>query len=297
MKRKIARIGSSTLMISLPSRWVKANHIEKGEELDVEETGSSLYIHSTPKKKTKSAEISIPTTHSFSRRILVSPFKEGHDIITIHFEEQKVLDLIQQNLYLLMGFEIVEQGRNYCTLKNVMTIDPDTVDTIFNRAIHIFSTMEVELLDAVEKEDWENIGSIIRREDLLNKYDLFCKRLLRMNIYKDPLKMIQMSWVLALVEEMGDCYVEICKHVIKEKKAISIDLKKVMKEISLQFKRSYSLFHKPDKKLFYEFREMELRIQKEINSLYHESPRHEFPIISQLVVILNKQHHITEEIL
>ncbi len=297
MKRKIARIGASTLMISLPNKWVKANQIEKGDELEVEETGSSLYIYSNPKKKTKSSEISIPTASSFSRRILVSPFKEGYDIITIHFEEQKVLDLIQQNLYLLMGFEIVEQGRNYCTLKNVMTIDPDTVESIFNRAIHIFSTMETELLEAVETGDWENIGSIIRREDLLNKYDLFCKRLLRMNVYKDPLKMIKMSWVLALVEEMGDCYIEICKHLIQEKKGISTDLKRIMKEISLQFKRLYSLFHKQDKTVFYEFREMKLKIQREINVIYHKSPRYEFPIISQLVVILNKQHHISEEIL
>lgn len=282
-------------MVSLPSKWVKANQVEKGDELDLEEKGKSLLIHSSPKKKNKAVEISIPTASSFSRRILLSPFKEGHDIIKVNFEDQKVLDLIQQNLYLLMGFEIVEQGKNYCLLKNVMNIDLETVDSIFNRAIHIFSTMETELLEVIQGEQWKNIDAIIRREDFLNKYDLFCKRLLRMNVYKDPLKMIQMSWILALVEEMGDCYIEICRHLMKEKKSLSLDLKKIMKEVSLQFKRCHSLFHRPDRKIFYEFRETEHKIRIEINNLYRKIPRHEFPVMAQLTVILNKQHHITEE--
>ena len=33
MQRKVIQQGPSTLMVSLPSKWVKENNIKKGEEL------------------------------------------------------------------------------------------------------------------------------------------------------------------------------------------------------------------------------------------------------------------------
>src|SRR3989344_1396001 len=44
IKRKIVQHGPSTLIISLPSNWVKQNGIKKGDELDVKEEGKTLIV-------------------------------------------------------------------------------------------------------------------------------------------------------------------------------------------------------------------------------------------------------------
>ena len=36
MKRKVVKQGKSTLMISLPSKWVKDNNINRGDEIDLQ---------------------------------------------------------------------------------------------------------------------------------------------------------------------------------------------------------------------------------------------------------------------
>ena len=42
MKRKVIKLGRATLVASLPSRWVNANNIEPGDEIDLEERGKNL---------------------------------------------------------------------------------------------------------------------------------------------------------------------------------------------------------------------------------------------------------------
>ena len=44
MQRKVIQQGPSTLMVSLPSKWVKENNIKKGEELTVDWTNNQLTI-------------------------------------------------------------------------------------------------------------------------------------------------------------------------------------------------------------------------------------------------------------
>ena len=55
MKRKLVRQGSSTLMISLPSKWVKSNNLDKGSEIDIDEKENVLEI-SVERKEKKSRD-------------------------------------------------------------------------------------------------------------------------------------------------------------------------------------------------------------------------------------------------
>ena len=44
MKRKAIQLANQTLVISMPSKWVKEQGIKKGDEIDVEEKGKRLMI-------------------------------------------------------------------------------------------------------------------------------------------------------------------------------------------------------------------------------------------------------------
>ena len=51
MKRRIIRLGPSTLVMSLPRKWTKIHQIEAGRELEVSEEPQGLLIHPDEKQK------------------------------------------------------------------------------------------------------------------------------------------------------------------------------------------------------------------------------------------------------
>ena len=50
-KRKVSLIGPSTLMVSLPSKWVKEFGVKKGDEINITENGPNLLLESQKLKK------------------------------------------------------------------------------------------------------------------------------------------------------------------------------------------------------------------------------------------------------
>jgi len=44
MKRKLIEQGGGTLMVSLPSRWIRDFELEKGDEVEIEEIGKQIII-------------------------------------------------------------------------------------------------------------------------------------------------------------------------------------------------------------------------------------------------------------
>ncbi|MBT5043325.1 AbrB/MazE/SpoVT family DNA-binding domain-containing protein, partial [Candidatus Woesearchaeota archaeon] len=59
VKRKVSLIGPSTLMVSLPSKWVKAFGIKKGDEIEITENGSNLLLESQRLKKGEALRINL----------------------------------------------------------------------------------------------------------------------------------------------------------------------------------------------------------------------------------------------
>ena len=44
MKRKVNKVGPTTLSITLPSKWVKENNIKKGDELELDLKNNNISI-------------------------------------------------------------------------------------------------------------------------------------------------------------------------------------------------------------------------------------------------------------
>ena len=51
MKRKLVQQGAATMMVSLPSKWIKKFGLKKGDEIDLEEKGSIINIYPELKKE------------------------------------------------------------------------------------------------------------------------------------------------------------------------------------------------------------------------------------------------------
>ena len=85
MKRKIVKQGAATMMVSLPSKWVKKNNLEKGDEVDIDEQDKELII--TPEKKVeKKKQVTIDITPDKKDNIypiLTHAYRRGFDKIIL----------------------------------------------------------------------------------------------------------------------------------------------------------------------------------------------------------------------
>ena len=57
MKRNIVKQGHSTLMVSIPMKWVKKYNLKKGMQVDVEDNGRDLIISTKSELEPKKKEI------------------------------------------------------------------------------------------------------------------------------------------------------------------------------------------------------------------------------------------------
>ena len=97
MGRKVALIGPSTLMVSLPSRWVKEHQIKKGDELEVVEKEQSLVISN--KSVVRVIEKTAVHLDNFNTSLawyyLTAAYRSGAEEISIHFSKDVIEDATQ----------------------------------------------------------------------------------------------------------------------------------------------------------------------------------------------------------
>jgi phosphate uptake regulator len=122
MKRKIVKTGQNTSIISLPSEWIKKNKLEKGQFLEIEESGSVLKIYSTKKLK-KGVILNLKNEgYWYIKRILKRIYAAGYDQIEINYTQVSQMEYIRKSADYLEGFEIVQSKKGSCVLKNILEL-------------------------------------------------------------------------------------------------------------------------------------------------------------------------------
>ena len=125
MERKAIQLANNTLVVSLPAKWVRANGVMKGENLNVEEKGSTLLVRRKGSAKgASSVKVDISgMSVSLVWNYLNSVYRAGFEEIEIFFSEaekknikngktQKTIELISNITDNLLGMEIIRQTKN-----------------------------------------------------------------------------------------------------------------------------------------------------------------------------------------
>jgi len=172
MKRKLVKQGAATMMISLPSKWIKENKLGKGDEVDMLEENNSLKI-SLDKKKNK-LEMSVsPNTEveSSLRVILTNVYRTGYDSIKIKFSNKRELDIIEDVVSKnLLGFEVISKSNNLCVIENITEPSADQFENIFNKLLLNIDELFSLLIDYKKGSDFETTERQVQR------FDNFCRR-------------------------------------------------------------------------------------------------------------------------
>jgi phosphate uptake regulator len=243
MKRALIKQGQSSLTVSLPASWIKKFNLKGGDEISLIEDERNLVISTKENFISKKSKIDVSgLRETFLWVYLSNLYVRGDDEIEINFSTRKEFDMIVGITNSLIGFAVVEQGKNYCVLKDISGTSEDSFDALLRRIFLLTIMMAEEGYELLSKDEIKNIPEISERDEQVNKLVNFCLRMLNKKGHSDFRKTPIYTTIIYMLEQISDEYTRMFRYMAEP----------VPKRMLFIFKRVISL-NKDFQKLFYGF--------------------------------------------
>lgn len=262
MKRKVIKLGRATLVASLPSKWVSANNIEPGDEIELSERGRDLVIATEKRaaKITKEIDIKALNTRLIAS-LLEAGYLAGVDEITLFHEPMtteyktnkkiKTTEFIQKYITPLIGIEIIEQTETRTRIRDLGGISEEEMDNVLRRLFLLIKSMGEECLDGIKNNDKDMLRSIGVRFDNIYKFNLYFRRNLQKKGYRDFRKTSVMYEMVSTLDVIARVYKFVAVETLSLKKPYSKEALKVFAFVNKAFDNFYKVYYsfKPEKAL------------------------------------------------
>ena len=255
IKRRVIQIANSTQLISLPRKWSLKYNIKKGDELEIEENGNKIIINTEKDFQVEKVELNIDNLDPMILRSVVALYKRGVDEIKINFNKPELIESLQKAIGKeAVGYEITEQGKDYCVVKHVSG-ELEKFDPVLRRTFFLLVSMAEESLNSIKKNEFDHLKNIAFLEEANNRFTTTCRRYLNKRGYTDTRKIGPLYYIIEEIENIADQYKYLCNYLynLRNKKLkISKEILELYQETNLMFKNFYDLFYKFDQdKLVY----------------------------------------------
>jgi len=276
MRRKIIKQGHNTLTITLPAEWTKRFNLDAGKEVDLIERDNGLFLSTEKNGEGRKTELcindmDIPTIWKY----LMSIYREGYDEVLIKFNPETVLEnpykffahnkfdvkyskeretkpiveVMQGFVNRFIGFEIIDQGKDYVLIKDLSAPSSKEFDNSLRRVFLLVQQMSEEACESIKKGDYK---CLLHTHDIdvnLDKFQDYCIRILNKLGSKETRKTSLLFSALYFLELIGDEYKNISHHLIydfpnKKSKAIEGIALSIKEQLDIY----YDLFYKFDLK-------------------------------------------------
>ncbi len=244
MKRKLIQMAGKTLVVSLPSDWVKKYGLKKGEEIDLNEEDRKIVL--TTKKSILHSSVSIDITNlnfSLIWRYIFAAYIKGADEIKIVYKDKQQKELAQQVADTLIGFALVKEQENFLLFKDVSG-ESTEFDTILRRIFFMLSTLSQEGIEAIEKRDNSTLIGLKKKDFKINYLVNFCLRYLNKKGYSDYKKAYMLYSTIRNLEFLGDEYSEFFEKVGKERLTLGKEFIRILEDINKMFEDYHKVFYK-----------------------------------------------------
>jgi len=261
--RKVQRVGSSTLAVSLPTEWVKSVGLKKGDTVffDQEEDGTLKLIVSKRmiEKKPITVEVDADLCENprLLHKILAGIYILGHHVIKVSSKtrlKREQIEVIRKLTRELIGIGIMEETHNTVVLECFIDVARFPIHTLLRRLYIIASTIYREAIDAFSEFDISLAEEALQRKQeadtmfwvimrLLN----ICQRessMIKTMKMEDPMQVLWYQLTthfLSLIAEWADKFARKVIELGENRKRIGTDLLNEILELS---KSSYGICHK-----------------------------------------------------
>ena len=273
MKRNVILMGGKTYVLSLPSQWVKKYHVQKGEELDLEERDNSLIICRDSRPQAREIEVDFSALHIMLGRALGGIYKAGYSRAKISFQTKEQLAIIEATLQrTLVGFEIVKQEKNYVLIESLAEIQVKEFDASLKRLFYSLEMMHEDLVSAFHSKQASAFQKVIEKDGQINRLADFCRRVINSQETQSLKKPAVLYYVVEQLERIGDIYKEMAKIASKKKDFFSLETVLFLQEIQTLFVHYRTLFYKFDFEGFESFGKKVYSLREKIADSMQKSP-------------------------
>lgn len=203
--------GPSSLTVSLPMKWVKKHHLKKGDEIELEDNGSFLYVKAEQgKRETPEQVLHVEEYEPQYIRLLLNNFyRIGFDTVRITFQSEEQFAVIQEltNQHYL-GFEITKKTEKQCVIESVTEPEEEKFDVLLRRTMLIIDeTMRMAEEDLMKKKHELSLY-VSQQFNKVEQYVNFCLRSINKGAGKERVDL----WIrflyelLVLMGEMNHLY-------------------------------------------------------------------------------------------
>jgi len=228
------------MMISLPSKWIKANKLDKGSEISLEEQNGKLVIGAEIREK---KEISIKLDGDKKkelRNILTHAYRKGFDKITILGNANDCLKQIKSVINdMLLGFEITDISKDKVIIENISEPSSQKYDVMLKKCFQVIEETQDLVIADFEANKFSNLEDIADLRKQHDRFGLFCRRLLvRGETSRNPITQWELHTFLTHIEHRYQyLYEYAAKNKIEKNKEI-LSLLRDSKEYFKLFKEA-----------------------------------------------------------
>jgi phosphate uptake regulator len=184
-ERKLQGIGSS-ILVSLPSEWVKSNSLKKGDTVSIE-TSNDNSITIVPKQAKKGVlkEVIISLKDLPSEKLvnqIYGYYLLGYEIIQISGKSPinyDTRDRIKSSISKLVGLEIVDEDNLNITVQFLLDAHSMEVSKILRRMSSIIGGMHRDTISSLIKGNEMTTKLIRQRDDEVDRQYFLIVRLMR----------------------------------------------------------------------------------------------------------------------
>ena len=253
--RKAQRAGYSTLVVSLPIKWVKEVGVKPGDSLAIaEEQDGSLRVVPQLGLKKKGETVCLVNSdlcseNNLLQKILIGEYVVGHETIQVVSKRPlrpEQLEEIREATSKLIGMSVVDQTLNSVTLQSLIDPTKFPIHASLKRQQAIISAMFDSIQQAISERETRYLKEVGNMED---DVDRLCRLTVRQLILaaKDreimkkvgietPLDILGNRVVAKALEEIADSVENIAKDALSPMIGKNVEgaaIKKVSPLISL----------------------------------------------------------------
>ncbi|MEN3047703.1 MAG: phosphate uptake regulator PhoU [Candidatus Caldarchaeales archaeon] len=309
--RRLQRLGSTTLVVSLPRRWVAERGLRAGDQVYVEVSDEGVLIRTALKpERSLVARIEADKLHSVDslHRIVTACYLQGVDRITVRSmsgANSWMFDEIIAEVDRLPGLEVIRQDDFELELRVIIDSSKYTIEELMRRMQALIASMLESAVDAFVENLPEKASEVARAEQKIDSYYFLGlrqilmagrdKSLIKTLGIESPLALLGLRVVLSAVEEIADQALQISREAVKwagskerDPRGLAAELSHLATEITTAFGMALNGYLVGDLKLLEDSMSLIPELIQEINALESkviESVRDQDRALSYRVVL------------
>ncbi|MDD9954166.1 MAG: hypothetical protein OXR66_07585 [Candidatus Woesearchaeota archaeon] len=263
MNRKLVRQGVRALTVTVPSAWVKKNHLQAGDELNLSDMGNTLYLSTEKKQILQELTLDVRgLPKKLVTRSIGRAYQRGYDKIVVKFDTRETMMTVKDKVPELMGFELLNIKKNHLEIHAITSnIDLD-FDVILRRAMLLLLDMTALCGEAWKDGDSVGLRSLEHQDIDVNKFTSFCLRHLNKSHKMMTFGSSSLYYLIENLEDLGDELKQL--GIILQEVEVEKDTLHVLRDIHTFFQMSYDQFYNPQReniaKLFEKRNEIKQRM-------------------------------------